>query len=337
MFFSSFALRSAIFAVSVLVMAAACSSETELVTSGLHTDLGLIGNDRALQRFEQYQTKDTDHCKIDDSDVPRVIVTGFGPFSGADYNISGQIVRQIFECSSSRPSDPCGTTLSSSRLNPDDFGGKALQRRLVIADSEVDVCLIELAVQWDVAAAIIFEEAQRFKPAVIVMTGLGANDQLRFETQAVNRTQTSLSGYEENGSFSGELNRPVSSAVVPEDDIDQIRDLTWSTQDISTDRLIGEIATGELGARSVVEGLASTSNTYICNNTSYVLAATSTAEPGTVSLFGGNLTIQRLKSRPKIGFLHYPDAAQSGPLNQTREAGRRLLGRVLELELKNLP
>ena len=179
-------------------------------SSHLDTNLGPTGNAEVRHKFQSYHSKpDVAHCN-DSGEGARVMFAGYSLFQSFKYNISGAVVRSMAsprywpeEVDLDRFDPPYSGVYRDrlgdlSILAPEDFGGLASQRTLGIDGKKVTVCFLLLEVVWDQAASILLEEARRFKPDSIIMTGGGVTNTTnvaQFEGGALNRAMD-LTGYD---------------------------------------------------------------------------------------------------------------------------------------------
>ncbi len=280
-------------AAALLVPAfSSCSTEDEQ-GSAVKTQLGVTGNQLVAKRFKEYKTSGS-HCEATGSGK-RVLVTGFGLFTGVDYNISGVVVGSYADGSGA---------VASGILAEENKGAVAKTRSLTINGKSLEVCFLTLDVQWDLAAAIIINETESFQPAFVLMTGRGS-DTANFEAGALNKAMT-LSGFESDGDAHTDntpqydyilMNRPAKSWMAWNP-----AQLKAGTQDLI--QSIGHQVTFASAPRS--------DNTYICNNVSYVVLEA--IKGAHISLAGGYLRMNPvITGSPKAGFFHFPAAANNSP------------------------
>lgn len=296
-----------------------CRSPDTLSTE--KTDLGSSGNLIVARDFSEYQRKDGGCIAPIQSQVKRVMVTGFGLFQGADYNISGsvaeamatpQIWSGIVDRGTSRSPRPAETQFASVTSSQEAFGGKTSIRRISVNGHLFDVCFLKLDVRWDLAAAIIIYESGRFFPDMIVMSGRGADSLAHFETGALN-TVMQFNGFAGNGDPLGDQNVPVEAGIPilpshpPVQGAPHKVWMTWNNLKLRT-AVTSKIAA--LGFGTTSETDARQSNIYICNNVSYAVLSALKGE--VIELAGQQIRLQ-LAPTPRVpaGFFHYPISASN--------------------------
>jgi pyrrolidone-carboxylate peptidase len=206
---------------------------------------------------------------------PRVLVTGFGRFMGIRNNATGRIVSALVK-SAAYPEtvpapegqvDPAGPQLS--------VGTETLQ---LAKSGAVQVCAMILPVYWDLAPILIAKEVQAFKPDLVLMNGVaGGTQPLWFEMGAINEAQTSEDGSEHIRPIA----KPGQSTIkVVDSDSAAFRPLfaSWDTMKDAAHAAIAENANvleDGTAFSKVLTGtrlaeFPRTSNTYLCNNVTYV-------------------------------------------------------------------
>lgn len=206
---------------------------------------------------------------------PRVLVTGFGRFLENKENATGRMVAALV------PGLEYPLTSAPEAGEVDDPQAQTRVARATIAlegVGEVDVCGMVLPVFWDVAALLVLAEVQAFEPDMVLMNGIaGARQPLWLELGSVNEAVALPDG-------SGTL-APVetgSKLVEEAPDADRARGLMLSWEDVKagveaaraglaeeTDASgfrFGDVLTGVRFA-----GFPRSSNTYLCNNTTYAV------------------------------------------------------------------
>lgn len=293
----------------------ACGSSK--IHSHVTTDLGAAGNQTVFRTYKDYLSKPTSGCiSTPMAGSHRVLLTGFGLFEGASYNISGVVIQSMANSafwppvahdSAIRPSD--------GRLSESDHGGRAEIRAIHINGVPFEICLLSLDVKWDLAGTIITHEMQQFRPELVIMTGRGAAaDTAVLEGGAINNA-TKLNGYSPSGDHLSEANRPVADggpivSISSNTPIPNILPMTWDN------RTLASAASAPLSGANYgvyAESEARSNNDYICNNVSYI--ALYAAQGHKFNLAGSTLDIEIAGGLPntKIGFLHLPYKASNDP------------------------
>ena len=283
------------------------------------TDLGHIGNLFVAKEFSDYKRafSKNNGCKsAPESTVHRVIVTGFGLFSGVNYNISGAVISSMADASF-YPSiiDPAKLPDYQNQIAHDGIikshsaGVTIANRSMQINGKLFDVCFITANVEWDFASAVFLDQATQFKPELILMTGRGTSE-VSLEVGALNNA-TQSTGFDPNGKPETN-NRPVSdgAAVLEEYPIDSTLALTWSAEAVNS--AIRPLV-DNLGYQVIVQNEARSENNYICNNVSFVVANASQNKE--TRLAGGELILPNpnFKTLPKVGFFHFPSVDSENP------------------------
>lgn len=312
-------------ACAFVALAIACKPAGEESSSEVKTDLR--DNDAVSTAFEAYQSSNR-HCSPSGGGK-RVLITGFGLFGDA-FNISGGVTMSMAKPSFWPASfDP----QTSEPKNPEQYfrhgetqtrnGGATVQRTLEIDNESFDVCFLYLDVKWDLAAAIIAEEARRFRPSLIVMSGMNGKvpRQAYWESGAINNA-TQVAGFNPGGARQAS-NIPTENdaKVLPSLPLDATVNFSWNPARLAqaNSELIASINRDiGFGSRraAIREG-----NNYICNNVS--LAVTSVLSGRDISLAGGKIKQEGINAKAKVGFLHYPfKSSQTG----TADDGTQIFG-----------
>ncbi len=206
---------------------------------------------------------------------PRVIVTGFGRFLENKENATGRMVSRLvpgLEYPETEPppegevDDPAAQTrVTLSTIEIDGIG-------------EVDVCGMVLPVFWDVAAILVLKEAEAFLPDFVLMNGIaGSRQPMWIELGSVNEAVALPDG-------SGTL-APIESGTplipaAPEDDRARGLLLSWTEVRTQVEAARAALAPerDESGTAfgDILRGVRfatypRSSNTYLCNNTTYAV------------------------------------------------------------------
>ncbi len=216
-------------------------------------------------------------CVRGSSSRPRVMLTGFGRFMSIADNATGRIVSTVVPAarypltSPSAPGevDPPGPQLSVATATIQLPGAGA-----------VDVCAMILPVYWDLAAILIAKEMDAFAPSFVMMNGVaGSRQPIWIELGSTNRAAPLDDGSSQlrpavgpNESFA----KIVETAPREEDARANI--LSWRAVESAARTAIMRNAR-EVDQNAVfsdllpgvkLAGYPRNSNTYLCNNTTYV-------------------------------------------------------------------
>lgn len=280
------------------------------------TDLNEDGNSYVLSRHQGF-LNNSKTCRPKNPDSFRVIVQGFSLFTGVKMNISGAVVDTLAKLPISK----------RSLLEDKDFGTRVNQIDLLINDQKVEVCLVVSEVLWDLAAANLISIIEDFKPDFVLMSGRGSKSAI-LETGARNQSG-SLAGYNYDGTYSGNLNRPRSKRVDPRYKSSKIIPSTWNYESIYTainpkiKKLGFKLELGKEGRRD---------NDYICNNIHY--AVLQSVLEGDVELAGGLLRpLLSLEASPAMGFFHYPSGTLKNNPEAELEAWSKVVLNIIKAQL----
>lgn len=215
-------------------------------------------------------------CMRGPAERPRVLVTGFGRFMSIANNATGRIVSQLVSVPYPETSSPPAGQVDepapqlSVATTTIDFPGLG----------QVDVCGMILPVYWDLAAILIAKEIEAFAPSFVMMNGVAGDRQpIWIELGSTNRAAPLDDGSNQlrPAVGSGEpFARIVESARSSEDA--QGNMLSWRAveraasaaieahaNDVENDQRFGDFLYG-----AKLAGFPRSSNTYLCNNVTYV-------------------------------------------------------------------
>jgi pyrrolidone-carboxylate peptidase len=274
---------------------------------------------------------------------PRVIVTGFGRFLSNPSNATGRMVAGLVPGMrypmTTRPpegqvDDPAPqTAVASATVMLEGVGA-------------VDVCAMVLPVYWDLAAILVLKEVQAFGPDFVMMNGIaGERQELWLELGSVNRALVLPDGSDVL------VPAPPSGArfapIVPSASASELAlglRLSYSrVQRAALDAIATKASVVEGGERfdAFVRGVFRAgfprdSNTYLCNNTTYVvnyamahpnttltLMQASPALSGRVNRVGIKLT-RDARAVPRV-FVHWPSALTGAHLDAGRSVMRAII------------
>lgn len=307
------------------------------------SDLGEQGNIFVAKQFETYRRLHPDGACHAQGAGKRVLVTGYGLFSGVPYNISGTVVRSMADpafwpeqIGLDAPSGAAWAPPRTGLVSSSDAGAVAFNRSLVVDGERYEACFLVLDVVWDLAGAIVVHEESRFKPRLVLMTGRGG-DQASFEAGALNRASP-YPGYDADGRPLGSINTPESKWVLPDDAVDAALAMTWDPGELAA---AAGPRTELLGYPSIGQRAARPDNNYLCNDVSYV--ALHASQNRATSLAGGRVSLDSpdLPREPVVGFFHFPaaDAAHPDPAayRQGIFAWAKVLAQTIELSARSRP
>lgn len=278
---------------------------------------------------------------------PRVIVTGFGRFLSNPSNATGRMVAGLVPGMrypmTARPpegqvDDPAPqTAVASATVTLEGVGA-------------VDVCAMVVPVYWDLAAILVLKEVQAFGPDFVLMNGIaGARQALWLELGSVNRALVLPDG--SDTLVPAPAARQRFATIVPGASASEVAlGLRLSYPQVQRAALAAiarEGAVTQGGARldSVLQGalrggFPRDSNTYLCNNTTYVvnyamghpnttltLMQASPALAGRVNRVGVRLTRDARKV-PRV-FAHWPSELEGAHL----ESGRNVMRAMIAAQL----
>ncbi|HXT00868.1 MAG TPA: hypothetical protein VN915_09360 [Elusimicrobiota bacterium] len=272
------------------------------------SDLGEQGNLFVAKTFSAYRRLHPEGACRAAGPGTRVLVTGYGLFSGVPYNVSGTVVRSMADpafwperVELDEPSLAALKTPRAGLVLPADAGAAAFNRSLYIDGKRYEACFLVLDVIWDLAGAIVVHEESRFKPEVVVMTGRGGSE-ASFEAGALNRASP-FPGYDADGKPLGSINVPESKWVVADEPADAELPMTWDALALAE---AAAPRASRLGYSAIGQARARPENNYLCNDVSFVALHASRNRP--TSLAGGLVLLgsPELPRTPAVGFLHFP-------------------------------
>lgn len=329
-------------AVALSLFAAACSSGSDASTD----EDPVIVDTRTRAARAQYDLNAgfarsyVAQCRPS-SHRPRVLVSGFGRFLDVADNATGRIVSELTGVPYPETREP-----APGQVDPPapkvSVGGVTLSLPGV---GPVDVCAMILPVDWDLASILIAKEADAFQPSFVMMNGVAGDRQpLWFELGSMNRAARSVDGTNllvptGNGNLvplvdDGELGRPNLLAW------SQVQEAARATIAGHADDVDGGERFGDILPDAVLAGFPRSSNTYLCNNTTYVTGYLMDHPGQTVSLLRSSTQVRGsandvpvtmrsdLRSTPRV-FVHWPQELAS----VHRAAGADVMRSILAAQL----
>jgi len=303
----------------ILGLSISCTSATE-EGSSVKTDLGSAGNSEAKKRYDTYlntRQLESSGCLATGTGLPRVIISGFGLFSGVTSNISGAVTNTMaderyFSGTSSEEGDSNVVEgMVAGRIAGSDSSVKTVVRTITYNDVKFEACFLTLDVIWDLAAAIIINEARSFDPDLIVMSGLDGSSQktVTVEGGAINNA-VAYHSFDSNGNVLEVEPVTDRGPILPIDrnGVEPILPMTWNSSRIGT-KITDKVSELNSSYSVRIPGTARDGNDYICNNVSYsVLAA---MKGVAIDLAGGEITFPSRKQKARAGFFHYPASSKN--------------------------
>jgi pyrrolidone-carboxylate peptidase len=281
------------------------------------------------------------------SSRPRVLVTGFGRFLSITNNATGRIVSALVPEArypeTERPPagevDPPEPQLSVGVTTLD-----------VPGVGPVDVCGMILPVSWDLAAILIAKEVDAIRPSFVLMNGVAGDRQaLWIELGATNRAAKTTDGSDQLAPATGERGwaKIVESAARSEEHQGNL--LSWRTVAAAAraaiERHASEVDGGarfdEIVHGATFAGFPRSSNTYLCNNVTYVTGWLMNHPGREVRLLRASKPVARarndvnvridadLRAVPRV-FVHWP----SDLAERHHEAAADVMGSIIAAQLQ---
>lgn len=216
-------------------------------------------------------------CRRGATDRPRVLVTGFGRFMSIGNNATGRIVSTLVPSARYPETSPPPAGQVDDPAPQLSVGTTTID---VPGIGEVDVCGMVLPVYWDLAAILIAKEIDAFAPSFVMMNGVaGARQPIWVELGSTNRAAQLDDGSNQlrPAVSPGEpYARIVENANRSEDA--QGNMLSWRSVETAARAAIEAHADdtdqdqrfGDLLPDVKLAGYPRSTNTYLCNNVTYV-------------------------------------------------------------------
>ncbi|HQY61334.1 MAG: hypothetical protein IPF92_27125 [Myxococcales bacterium] len=282
-------------------------------------------------------------CKLPATGKKRAIVTGFGRFMGIANNATGRMAAGLLpgmeypETSQPPPGavDPPGPQLSVAA------GAVTLPR-----SGDVELCVMVLPVYWDLAAILLAKEIEAFGPDLVLMNGVaGARQDLWLELGAVNKAAALDDGSDQlrPATSAGASSAPILESATSADQA-RANLLSWSAvesaaraaRDEAAQRSDASGAFGDVLRGVKRAGFPRGSNTYLCNNITYITGYLMDYPGRTVQLLRSNTRVSGkpsyVKTRisrdtrktPRV-FAHWPSELATRHTGAGRDVMRALL------------
>jgi hypothetical protein len=281
---------------------------------------------------------------------PRVLLTGFGRFMSIGDNATGRIVNTVIPAAHY----PETTPPAAGQVDPPAPQlSVALSTIVLPGAGPVDVCAMILPVYWDLAAILIAKEMDAFHPSFVMMNGVaGERQPLWVELGATNRAAPLDDGSNQlRPAVSGNDAYAKIVDTASHDEDARANLLSWHAvesaaaaavtrheADVDQDTRLGDVLQGVKLA-----GFPRNSNTYLCNNVTYV-AGYLMSHPGkTVRLLKASPAVRGavndvkidmktdLRTVPRV-FVHWP----SEMATKHHAAGAEVMKAILDAQLTAL-
>jgi pyrrolidone-carboxylate peptidase len=285
--------------------------------------------------------------KPEGSTRPRVLVTGFGRFMGILNNATGRIVSTLVPDAKYPETVPA----PAGQIDPPE---PQLSVATMTLDwplsGKVDVCAMILPVYWDLASILISKELDAFEPSMVLMNGVaGSRQEIWLELGATNRAEGLGDGSDILRPFL-KNNATVAKLVDGGDDA-QPNLMSWDAvhaaaadavakhaKDVDDNTILEDLLPG-----AKLAGFPRSSNTYLCNNVTYVtgwlmshpgkstrLLKASKAEPGKPNDVTVKLANDFSKT-PRM-FVHWPSTLDV----RHHAAGAAIMEAILDAQVNAL-
>lgn len=297
-----------------------------------------------------FATSYVPRCTREETGHPRVLITGFGRFLSITNNATGRIVSTVV------PSAAYPETVAPAEglVDPPEAQLSVGTSTLELPGAGlVDVCAMVLPVYWDLAAILIAKEMNAFEPSFVMMNGVaGSRQPLWVELGATNRAAPLDDG-------SNQLRPAVSPGeshaklveTAPRDEDARANILSWRAVEGAArdaiERHGGDIdqgtRLGDVLPDAKLAGFPRTSNTYLCNNVTYVtgylmshpgrrvrLLRASPPLPGAVNEVAVTMNAD-LRDVPRV-FVHWP----STMADKHHAAGAEIMKAIVDAQLSAL-
>ncbi|MGH7280274.1 MAG: hypothetical protein ACRELY_02020 [Polyangiaceae bacterium] len=276
----------ALAAVSTM-LAAGCAADAQDAADSDSGDDAVVVDTSSPQARAQYDANVAfalgykPHC-TQKSNRPRVIVTGFGRFLENADNATGRIVSALVPAAkypetTAPPPGPDGWSVDP----PAPQTSVAIGTVTLPNVGEVDVCAMIVPVYWDLSSILIAKEIDAFKPQMVLMNGIAGDSQdLWIELGSVNLAMTLQDGSDVLTPVppAGQTQAPI---VASASKADRARGLlmSWDNVKSAAKQAISAQADvtangerfGDLVPGVLLGGFPRSSNTYLCNNTTYLI------------------------------------------------------------------
>jgi len=260
-------------------------------------------------------------CTAARSGKKRVLVTGFGRFQSITDNATGRMVAGLvpgLAYPETAPPPPGQVDPPEKQLAVG-FGSVRLP-----SAGEVEVCAMVLPVFWDLAAVLAAKEIEAFGPDFVLMNGVaGGRQDVWIELGAVNKAATLDDGSDQLRPLPDDPARQA--PILTRGPAERANLLSWrsalaaakAAREESQDEREGGVRFGDVVLGAKLAGYPRGSNTYLCNNITYVVGHLMDNPGTTVSLLRASPRVsgkpndvrarltRDLRATPRV-FMHWP-------------------------------
>jgi pyrrolidone-carboxylate peptidase len=340
---------------AVALFASACTSETASEDDGpvagdeseVKVDTRTPAARRQYDANVAFAMGYAPRCAPSASGRPRVLVTGFGRFMNIENNATGRIVSTVVPAARYPETQPP----AAGEVDPPEPQLSVATSTLTLPGAgEVDVCAMILPVYWDLAAILIAKEMDAFHPTFVMMNGVaGGRQPIWIELGATNRA-ASLEDGSNQLRPAVRANEQFAKIVdnAPKTENARANLLSWRAVESAAIAAVGRHADevdervrfGDLLQGVELAGFPRNSNTYLCNNVTYVTGYLMSHPDTSVRLMKASPAVRGkvnevkvkmatdLRAVPRV-FVHWP--AQMD--NKHHEAGADVMRSIIDAQL----
>jgi pyrrolidone-carboxylate peptidase len=281
---------------------------------------------------------------------PRVILTGFGRFLNIDDNATGRIISALVPDARY----PETVAPAAGLVDPPAPQLSVASTTLVLPGAgPVDVCAMILPVYWDLAAILIAKEMDAFDPTFVMMNGVAGDRQpLWIELGATNRADALDDGSNQlRPAVSGNDSYAKIIDTAPTSEDARANLLSWKAVQTAAKTALGrheneidqETRLGDVLQGVSLAGYPRSSNTYLCNNVTYVTGYLMNHAHKSVSLLKaspavrGEVNVVKVEMKtdltnvPRV-FVHWP----SEMATKHHAAGADIMKSIIDAQLMAL-
>lgn len=344
-------------AVVASCLAAGCVADTEDATVEAGDDAVIVdtGSPRARAQYDAnvaFALGYKAQCATT-TGRPRVLVTGFGRFLENTDNATGRIVSALVPAAAYPETSPPAPGPKGWAVDPPEPQTSVAVGTIELPQmGKVDVCAMIVPVYWDLSSILIAKEIDSFAPSLVLMNGIaGETQDLWIELGSVNLAMTLQDGSDVLAPVAPTGQRqakivPTASAK------DKSRGLlmSWDGVRAAAERAVRAQAVvksdderfGDLLPGVKLGGFPRSSNTYLCNNTTYVVNYLMGYPRRAVTLLKASKAVKGRPNQVRIAlandatsvprtFLHWPSKLSDD--ERFAAAGAEIVKAVIDAQL----